>query len=213
MRIFLNYGTVDNIKILERKTVEEMYQMHWCGMPEDTYRAKGIQMEIQKENGIIAMRGHTGSAYGVRSFMFFSIEHNIGGCFITNGVNDLNEYTNARAIFKKLQESYVLKYSKENKDTIIIKDKIITKTKRNIIDKDMFLLDMKYIKLVNLMDALDIVPNFKEDDYSVSFSYNQKNYHIDNTIYYHNNLYIPLLDTLKLLDINYKMENNTIIIK
>ena len=86
MRMFLGYGTYNGIKILNRETVELMYQMHWVGSPSgEDYKAKGIQMKVLNHHEI-PFRGHTGGAYGVRSYMFFSLEKQIGTCFITNGI-------------------------------------------------------------------------------------------------------------------------------
>lgn len=216
MRIFLNYGTVDGVKVLNRETIEQMYQMQWCGLPDDSYRAKGIQMKIQKDNELLPLRGHTGSAYGVRSFMFFNLEANIGGCFITNGIDSSNEDVNAKTVFKELQKGYVKKYADLNisKKAIFNKDSILIYSnsfkQRKIIAKDMYLLDNKFIKLVHLMDVLDIVPIFSEDKLTVSFTYNNQDYFIDNVIYYHNNLYIPFTKTLDLLDIKYLVEKDSV---
>lgn len=209
MRMFLNYGTVDGVKILDRKTVEEMYQMNWCGCPQDTYRAKGIQMKIQKENGIIPVRGHTGSAYGVRSFMFFNLEHKIGACFITNGINRPDADIIYKKLFKTLQTAFVEKYTETPETKVAeFKDNEIILKERVIRDKDMYLLNKKFIKAMNLIDTLDIIPTFKEDDYTLEFNYNGKDYFIDNTIYFQNNLYIPFEKTLDLLGINYRKEDN-----
>lgn len=204
MRMFLNYGTVDGVEILKKETVEQMYQMQWCGSPLDTYKAKAIQMKIQTENGIIPVRGHTGSAYGVRSFMFFNLEHKIGACFITNGFNIPDDGLLYKKLFKTLQTAFVEKYvTVDSNKAIEFKDNEIILKERTIKDKGMYLLDKKYIKAINLVDALDILPTFKEDDYTLSFKYNGKDYFIDNTIYYKTNLYIPFEKTLELLDIKY----------
>ena len=214
MRVFLNYGTVDGVKILNRETVEQMYQMQWCGCPLDTYRAKGIQMKIQFENGLIPVRGHTGSAYGVRSFMFFNIKEDIGACFITNGINGPDEDAARRNMFITLQKAFVSKYASVNERKFIeFKEDCINLEERKIIDKNMYLLDNKFIKITNFFDALDIVPTFKEDEYTVLFNYLGKDYKLDDSIYYHNDLYISLTKTLDLLNIKYTINNKDVIIK
>ena len=88
------------------------------------------------------------------------------------------------------------------------KDNEINLKERTIKDKDMYLLDKKFIKAMNLVDVLDIIPTFKEDDYTLEFNYNGKDYFIDNTIYYQKNLYIPFEKTLDLLGIKYSKDNS-----
>ena len=86
MRLLINRGEVDGVRLLKESTVDLMYQIHWFGDEfEGDYKAKGIQMKVLHNYYEIALRGHTGGAYGVRSYMFFDQSSNAGACFITNG--------------------------------------------------------------------------------------------------------------------------------
>ena len=200
MRMFLNYGTYKDVKILRRETVELMYQMHWCGMPKgEDYKAKGIQMKVLNHHEI-PFRGHTGGAYGVRSYMFFNLEKQIGTCFITNGIYAKEENRLCQELFDETQrlmiDNYV-KYAIPIKATF--KDKEIILPNRKIIDEELYLLEKKYIKGMHLADVLNTVGLFNED--ALTFTLN--NITITNVIYYHDAIYIPFLDTLDLLGIKY----------
>ena len=200
MRMFLGYGTYNGIKILNRETVELMYQMHWVGSPSsEDYKAKGIQMKVLNHHEI-PFRGHTGGAYGVRSYMFFSLEKQIGTCFITNGIYAKEENKLCQELFDETQrlmiDNYV-KYSIPIKAKFL--DNEIILPNRKIIDNELFILDKKFIKGMHLADTLNVVGIFKEDD--LTFTIN--NYVINNVIYYHNTVYIPFLETLDNLDIKY----------
>ena len=47
MRMFLNGGVVNNIRLLQKRTVDYMVQQHWFGSGDgESYRAKGIQMKV-----------------------------------------------------------------------------------------------------------------------------------------------------------------------
>ena len=61
MRMFINRGIVDNVRILKEETVDFMYQIHWFGYGEgNDYRAKGLQMKVMNnfEDQGIVFRGH-----------------------------------------------------------------------------------------------------------------------------------------------------------
>ena len=207
MRMFLNYGTYNGVKILNRDTVELMYQMHWCGSPTgEDYRAKGIQMKILNHHEI-PFRGHTGGAYGVRSYMFFNLEKEIGTCFITNGIYSDNEYKICQELFDGTQRFMIDKYVKF---AIPIKAKFynqkIVLENRKIIDDELFLLDKKFIKGMHLADTLNTVGIFKEDD--LTFKIN--NLLISHVIYYNNAIYIPFKETLDTLEIKYSIHDDYI---
>lgn len=200
MRMFLNYGTWNGIQILKRETVELMYQMHWCGSPTgESYRAKGIQMKIINDHAI-PFRGHTGGAYGVRSYMFFNLEKQIGACFITNGIYAKEESRLCHELFFETQKLMVDNYSLY---APVIKakflDKEIVLPNRKIIDDELYLCDKKFIKGMHLADVLNTVGIFNEDD--LTFKLN--NITITNVIYYHHHIYIPFTETLNILGIKY----------
>ncbi len=84
MQMLINRGTYQGVKVYEAETIELMFVKNWEGNT-DGYRAKGLQMAIMDVNGY-KLYGHFGSAYGVRSFMFFDKDKKEGMCFIANGL-------------------------------------------------------------------------------------------------------------------------------
>ena len=90
MQMLINRGTYQGIKVYEPETIELMFVKNWEGHT-DGYYAKGLQMAIMDVNGY-KLYGHFGSAYGVRSFMFFDKDKKEGMCFIANGLMD-HSYT------------------------------------------------------------------------------------------------------------------------
>ena len=90
MLMMINRGTYQGIKVYEPETIELMFVKNWEGHT-DGYYAKGLQMAIMDVNGY-KLYGHFGSAYGVRSFMFFDKDKKEGMCFISNGLKD-HSYT------------------------------------------------------------------------------------------------------------------------
>lgn len=212
MRMFLNYGTYKNVQILKRETVEMMYACKWCGLATDEYRAKGIQMRIIDGMGKLTLRGHTGSAYGVYSYMFFSLKHQIGACFITNGINSNNRRTDVDKLFFETQKSWIEKYT-TNKPTkaIIDKDKI-TLNERTIVQKDLIINSSNpYILGKSFSEILDTLGIYDEEKIEYRLKINGKNLIINNIIVYNDEFYINLEKTLKLLNINYTKDYNYII--
>ena len=84
MQMLINRGTYQGIKVYEPETIELMFIKNWEGHT-DGYYAKGLQMAIMEVDGY-KLYGHFGSAYGVRSFMFFDKDKKEGMCFICNGL-------------------------------------------------------------------------------------------------------------------------------
>jgi CubicO group peptidase (beta-lactamase class C family) len=81
--IFLNRGVVNHKQILEPQTIDLMLTRHWQGERFDYY-AKGLQIRfLPFENALL--KGHTGSAYGLSSMLFFNEETKTAICFAANG--------------------------------------------------------------------------------------------------------------------------------
>ncbi len=80
------------LAVLKPNTLQQMFEVNWEGDAGD-YKKKGLQMIIIDDLVPFRLYGHFGSAYGLRSFMLFNPEKQIGACFVTNG-GRLNEYTN-----------------------------------------------------------------------------------------------------------------------
>lgn len=83
MQMLMNEGTYQNIQILKPSTVQLMKEIHFVLDEKDgMYEKKGLQLLIlDKENR--RLYGHTGSAYGLRSFMLF--DDSYGYIFMCNG--------------------------------------------------------------------------------------------------------------------------------
>lgn len=75
--------------ILKTATLDKMMQMAWAGkrQPNDSYVAKGLQLEIVDYFNNRRLYGHFGDAYGVKSYFLFNREEQIGMVYITNGGN------------------------------------------------------------------------------------------------------------------------------
>ena len=90
MKMLMNKGIYEGVKILESSTVLEMEKVQWEGIPTDpTYRKKGLQMIILDQFTEKPLRGHFGNAYGLRSFMLYN--ENGGLIFLCNGANFITD--------------------------------------------------------------------------------------------------------------------------
>ena len=90
MKMLMNKGVYDGIRILEEETVIEMEKVQWQGIPTDpTYRKKGLQMIIMDQFTKKPLKGHFGNAYGLRSFMLYN--ENGGIIFLCNGANFITD--------------------------------------------------------------------------------------------------------------------------
>lgn len=83
MDVLLNGGK----PILKEKTIQLMLSTHWQGQQADGgyYKAKGLQVVILDHYNNKTLKGHFGDAYGVRSFMLFNEEKQLGMIYMTNG--------------------------------------------------------------------------------------------------------------------------------
>ena len=81
MRMLMNRG----YPLFKPETIDLMLDKHWEGTEEaGYYRAKGLQVLLLDHYGCL-LKGHFGDAYGVRSFMLFNEEKQIGIIYMTNG--------------------------------------------------------------------------------------------------------------------------------
>lgn len=213
LRMFLNYGKVNGVEILKRETVERMIQEEWCGLPKnDEYRAKGIQMRIIEPVPHFALRGHTGGAYGVRSYFFFSLKYKIGACFITNGIlND--DSKSCDRLFDETMEMWINKYAKYRPSKIIIKEKEIILEERTIKQEKLFInKNNPYILGKTLADMLSTLAIYDEDKMTYTFNVDNKQIIIDDMIIINDEFYIPFTKTLEKLNIPFTKENGNYII-
>ncbi|WP_293744808.1 serine hydrolase [uncultured Pedobacter sp.] len=104
MIMHMNYGTSDGVKIINRKSAKIMQ----TALSDD----EGYGLAIRTADNLIPgvkLKGHTGSAYGLHSTMFFNPKHKFGFVIITNGINAT--YTDglpdfSRAAINSLYQSF-----------------------------------------------------------------------------------------------------------
>ncbi|WP_293783563.1 serine hydrolase [uncultured Pedobacter sp.] len=104
MIMHMNYGKSNGVKIMTRKSAK---LMQTALTPEE-----GYGLAISTADDLIPgvkLKGHTGSAYGLHSTMFFNPKEKFGFVIITNGINAT--YTNglpdfSRAAINSLYQSF-----------------------------------------------------------------------------------------------------------
>ena len=147
--------------ILKTATLDKMMQMAWAGkrQPNDSYVAKGLQLEIVDYFNSRRLYGHFGDAYGVKSYFLFNREEQIGMVYITNGGNYKYQECGYCDIHEKLIKATLDKYWHKSFSTIFtfnINDKI------GYIDKRAIELDYRvskngvFFNKLSLLDGLGI---------------------------------------------------------
>lgn len=199
MQVLLNDGLYKEVRILNKSSVDLMLQMHYLGSNKD-YLAKGLQLKFIDHIDNALLKGHTGNAYGVRSFMFFSKEFDFGVCFITNGgiykdfTPDFNEVH--YKVLEHVQKKYL---KKKNRIVNIDKSLNVNLNNRNIILNKIKIENYTlFVDILDIANILDVIPKI-EDGF----------YYINNIVISSvNNSYISLDETLNILNINYEKENS-----
>ncbi|MBO9674657.1 MAG: beta-lactamase family protein [Sphingobacteriaceae bacterium] len=82
MMMHMNYGTSNGVKIITKKSAKKMQ----TALTDD----EGYGLAIRTADRLIPghkLKGHTGSAYGLYSTMFFDPKKKFGLVIITNGIN------------------------------------------------------------------------------------------------------------------------------
>lgn len=106
MKMLMNKGSYNGLKILEESTVLEMEKVQWEGTPTDpTYKKKGLQMIIMDDFTKKPLMGHFGNAYGLRSFMLYN--ENGGMIFLCNGADFITDEEHMTTLQKELIEFLV----------------------------------------------------------------------------------------------------------
>ncbi len=107
-RMLMNKGVYEGKRYLKEETILNMEKIHWKTLyPDGLYTQKGLQLLILDDYGP-RLYGHTGSAYGLKSFMFFNDEY--GYIFLCNGSN----FKMARDGFTIIQESFLKQMLKDS---------------------------------------------------------------------------------------------------
>ena len=101
MQMLMNNGMYDGKRYLNEDTVKNMKSIHWKTLyPQGLYKQKGLQLLILDDYGK-RLYGHTGNAYGLRSFMLFNDAY--GYIFLCNGA----KYKMIREDFSFIQEEFL----------------------------------------------------------------------------------------------------------
>ena len=199
MQLLMNKGSLNGVQILNPETFEEMYQFQWFGYSDDEYKAKSVQMRIYDKTKDFLYRGHTGGAYGVKSYMFFNLEHKIGAVFITNGFLATRPGHHADLVFEATLSKVKDVYTKEKEKSIIIDNNGITLEDRFI--KYVSPKDENLVPLINLADAIDIIPFVSKKDSSVSLTKKDVTY-VPKLINKNNCLYVDVFEVLNNLPLS-----------
>jgi len=105
MIMHMNYGSANGVKIISKKSAKKMQ----TSLSDD----EGYGFAIRTADTLIPgvkLKGHTGSAYGLYSTMFFNPKEKFGFVIITNGINAT--YTDgfpdfSRAAINSLYQNFV----------------------------------------------------------------------------------------------------------
>lgn len=147
--------------ILKTSTLDKMMQMAWAGkrQPNDSYVAKGLQLEIVDYFNNRRLYGHFGDAYGVKSYFLFNREEQIGMVYITNGGNYKYQECGYCDIHEKLIKATLDKYWHKSFSTIFTFN---VNEKVGYIDKRQIELDFRaskngvFFNKLSLLDGLGI---------------------------------------------------------
>lgn len=161
MQVLMNDGKYEDVQILKQETVDLMLQMHYLG-PDSDYLAKGLQLKfIDSIDGII-FKGHTGSAYGVSSFMFFSKEDDLGICFIANGGNYKDDLAGLNNIQAGVLREFVLEFYEEKQSKVAkfnLNDNYAYLNGRKILFKEVVKKEGEvYLDLMDFASLINVIP-------------------------------------------------------
>ena len=110
MKMLMNKGLYENIRILKEETVKEMEAVQWelkegNVITDPTYHKKGLQMIIMDDFSKKPLIGHFGNAYGLRSFMLYN--ENGGIIFLCNGADFITDEEHMTTLQKEVIEFLV----------------------------------------------------------------------------------------------------------
>ncbi|WP_029280096.1 serine hydrolase domain-containing protein [Pedobacter borealis] len=105
MIMHMNYGTSNGVKIITKRSAKKMQ----TALTDDEGYGLAISTADQLIPGV-KLKGHTGSAYGLFSTMFFNPKEKFGFVIITNGINAT--YTDgfpdfSRAAINSLYQAFI----------------------------------------------------------------------------------------------------------
>lgn len=133
-KIMLSYMN-DGKGIFKKETMDMMLQMNWYGDRVGDYTAKGLQFQILDIFEDKRLYGHFGTAYGIKTYMFFNPHQKIGMVFGTCGGGFKMLECDISDVQFGLLEKFVEDYwdkDKESKVYFSPGDKYLTVDGRNI---------------------------------------------------------------------------------
>lgn len=214
INVLMYDGRYNDIQILTKETVDLMLQLHWFGSGFN-YKAKGLQLKIMDNFDGKIFKGHTGSAYGVISYLFFNREEKLGLCFITNGgyykfgskdLYDVEEKTFQLFLDKywptkekKLQFTFEL-----NSDFGLLDGRVI-----KFFQKPIILDNEIYLPTKALASGLNIIPIWEDKKVKLTKKDKSISLEVDNNCI----MNIPLKKVLESLNISYTIKNNKVTIE
>ena len=221
MRLFINRGIYNGVRLLKEETVDLMYQTHWFGSDiEGDYRAKGLQMKVMHnfEDRGIAFRGHTGGAYGVRSYMYFNQKAKFGACFITSGGYYKSTSEGILDVFKQTLSALIDEYYPEptpSEFKFELGEKKATVDNRTIIfnEAPFEYNDEIYLPAISLADGIGIVGHRVDEENSIEFIKFDKSIKFVNLMDFDKTPMAPMKEVLKALDIKYEIDGKKVVIK
>lgn len=169
MQILIHDGVYEDTQLLKKETVDLMLSMHYLGTDED-YIAKGLQLKFIDAVDNVLLKGHTGTAYGVSSFMFFSKEADFLVCFIANGGYFKDYKLGLNDIQYKILEFAQKTYLRKSKKIVTIdQDLNVYLNRRKIILNDVKIVnDCLNLSIIDLANVLDVIPRIISGNYIIN---------------------------------------------
>lgn len=218
MRMFLQGGIVNQVRLLQKETVDYMIQQHWFGKGDsESYWAKGIQMKVLHSFPEKPFRGHTGGAYGVRSYMYFDVKNQLGVCFITNG--GYREKETHRGIIDLFYDTLELvinhywpKQEPKTEFTFAIGEKLAHIDQRIVkLPIAPFVQEEEiYLPAISLADGLNIVAHRNEEKDLISFTKKGLKIEYSGLLEKQGVIIIPLKKTLQALNIPFEIKGKEV---
>ena len=159
--------------IVKEETLFKMMQIDWSAkkIPYDADTARGLHLHILDHFEGRRLFGHTGDAYGVKTYFFFNYEEQLGMVFMTNGGGFKYQECGIADMQEKLLKATLEKYWKPEIATTFrfnINDDYGYLSNRKILLKSKVAEEGVYLSKNSIFDALGLstlhdFDYFKED--------------------------------------------------
>ena len=159
--------------IVKEETLFKMMQIDWSAkkIPYDADTARGLHLHILDHFEGRRLFGHTGDAYGVKTYFFFNYEEQLGMVFMTNGGGFKYQECGIADMQEKLLKATLEKYWKPEIATTFrfnINDDYGYLSNRKLLLKSKVAEEGVYLSKNSIFDALGLstlhdFDYFKED--------------------------------------------------